>query len=413
MTYVSEKALEELENRVKSKEFKLNSLLEITRAINSNKAVSDLLDIYNFILTEQLGIRKYILYNHQKDWHILSKVGIKGKIKDIDIEQDILKFKEITVIESSYKKSLNNFDVIVPVLHKDKPLAFLVLGGLRKVKSHHGSPFMNLNFIQTVTNIIVVAIENKRMAKESLAQERVKRDLEVASEMQKLLFPEDLPSNSTIDISAKYLSHSNVSGDYYDYIKLNDDEFIVCIGDVSGKGVSAAMLMANFQATVRTLYKYQRLTLEELVPQLNEHVYANAKGEKFITFFIAEYNAKTRRLKYVNAGHNYPLLVRGKSSRFLNSGCIGLGMLKELPFLESGEVFIEPNTTMVLYTDGVVELENSTHEQFETDRLTKIVQSFYPLSMEDLNEIIFGKLDEWRGLRKFLDDTAILSCRIF
>lgn len=412
MTYVSEKVLIELENRLNSNEFKLNSLLEITKSINFNKPVSELIDIYKFILREQLGLRKFVLYSNQNEWSILLKIGVKGKIKDLNIERDILKFKEITLIESSYKKSLNDFDVIIPVLHKEKPLAFLFLGGLKDEETQQ-TAFANLNFIQTLTNIITVAIENKRMANESIKQQRIKQELEVASEMQRLLFPSDLPSNSRIDISAKYLSHHKVSGDYYDYIRLNDDEFIVCIADVSGKGISAAMLMANFQATVRTLYNYQRLELKELVTELNKKVFKSVNGEKFITFFIAEYNAKTRRLKYVNAGHNWPLLIRGKDAQFLNKGCIGLGMLEELPFLDSGEIHVKNNTTLILYTDGVVELENSFEEQFETDRLTKIVQNFYPLSMEDLNEIVFSKLDDWRGTRNYVDDTAILSCRIF
>lgn len=414
MTYISEEILIELENRIKSKDFKLNSLLEITSAINSNKPVSEILNIYNYILSEQLGIRKFILFNQQNEWEVLSKKGIKGKVKDISVEEDFLKFRDITVIESSYKKSLDKFDVIIPVYHKDRPLAFLVMGGIKEqLLSNDRRSFVNLNFIQTLTNIIVVAIENKRLAKESLKQESVKKELEIASEMQRLLFPNELPTNHKIDISAKYLSHSHISGDYYDYIQLNEDEFIICIADVSGKGVAAAMLMANFQATVRTLYNYKRFDLKELVLELNSKVFENAMGEKFITFFIAEYNSSTRKLKYVNAGHNWPILIRGKQSSFLNKGCIGLGMLAEIPAIESEEIQIETNTTLILYTDGVVELENKESEQFETERLTSIVQNFYPLSMEDLNEIIFSKLDDWRGLRKYVDDTAILSCRIF
>lgn len=88
-------------------------------------------------------------------------------------------------------------------------------------------------------------------------------------------------------------------------------------------------------------------------------------------------------------------------------------MLEEIPSIASDEIEIQNNTTLILYTDGVVELENNSEEQFETERLTKIVQSFYPLSMEDLNEIIFSKLDDWRGAKRYVDDTAILSCRIF
>jgi len=413
VSFVSEKILEELEQRLKSKDFKLNSLLEITKTINLNKPVDDVIRLYHYILQEQLGLRKFILFANQKGWQILAKSGIKGNVKDIQVERDILRFREITVIESSYKKSLNEFDVIIPVLHKENALAYLVIGGIKDLKSNPQVAFTNLNFVQTLTNIIVVAIENKRLAKESVKQELVKRELEQASEMQRLLYPSNLPSNHKIDISAKYLSHSKVSGDYYDYIQLNEDEFIICIADVSGKGISAAMLMANFQATVRTIYNYRRLDLKDLIMELNKQVFQAAQGEKFITFFIAEYNSKTRKLQYVNAGHNWPILIRGKSSSFLNKGCIGLGMLEEIPHLESGELEIQNNTTLILYTDGVVELENNTDEQFETERLTKIVQSFYPLSMEDLNEIIFSKLDDWRGSRRYVDDTAILSCRIF
>ena len=260
MTYIGDDILDELEHKLKAKDFKLNSLLEITKAINSNKGVKDLLAIYNFILKEQLSVRKFVLYIRQDEgWKILSKVGYKGKIKDIDIEQDFTKFEDITVIESSHKESINNFDVVVPVLHKDKHLAYLLMGGIKDNKTAN-NPIVHLNFIQTLTNIIVVAIENKKMAKKSLAQERVKRDLEVASEMQRLLFPSELPSNKKIDVSAKYLSHSIVSGDYYDYIKLSEDEFILCIADVSGKGIGAAMLMSNFQAHVKAIVNYTDLS---------------------------------------------------------------------------------------------------------------------------------------------------------
>ena len=112
----------------------------------------------------------------------------------------------------------------------------------------------NVSFIQTLTNIVVMAIENKRMAREQIKQERLKKELEVASEMQKLLFPSDLPSNKRMDISARYIPRHEVGGDYYDFIPLGEDEYIICIADVSGKGISAAMLMANFQATIRTLF---------------------------------------------------------------------------------------------------------------------------------------------------------------
>ncbi len=403
----------ELERQLKLKDFKLNSLLEITTGINTNQSVVQLIMIYEFILKEQLGFEKFILFNKQDIWEPLIKTGFKGKVKQIDVERDLMRFKDITMIESSHLEMLNEFDVVIPVYHKEKPLAFLLIKGIKEENLRASRSLDSLNFIQTLTNIIVVAIENKRMAKQSLKQERIKKELEVASEMQKMLFPTDLPSDKRIDLAATHRARHEVGGDYYDFIPLNDEEFIVCIADVSGKGISAAMLMANFQATIRTLYNYQRFDLEFLIGELNKKVMRSAKGEKFITFFIAQYNSTTRRLKYVNAGHNHPILTNGRKATFLDKGSVGLGMFDEIPFIEPDEITIPPNSTLVLYTDGVVELENEEGEYYETDRLIKLIHSFYPLKMEDLNNLIFSKLDEWRGKKDPDDDTAILSCRIF
>jgi sigma-B regulation protein RsbU (phosphoserine phosphatase) len=308
---------------------------------------------------------------------------------------------------------LSEFDIIVPIFHKDTPLAYLLIAGIQKEGNKITDSLSYMSFVQTLTNIIVVAIENKRMTRQSLIQERIKKELEVASEMQKLLFPADLPSNRRMDISAKYTPRHEVGGDYYDFIPLGDEEYIICIADVSGKGISAAMLMANFQATIRTLFNYQRFDMEFLMEELNKKVMRSAKGEKFITFFIAHYNAHTRELKYVNAGHNHPILTNGRKVEMLDQGCIGLGMMDELPFINVGRLTLKPNTTMVLFTDGVVELENELGEFFNIDRLIKMVHSYYPLKMEDMNNLIFSKLDEWKGNLPLVDDTAIFSCRFF
>lgn len=410
---MTDNLVKNLENQLKLKDFKLNSLLEITNAINLNQDVEHLTKIYEFILKEQLGYDRFVLFNRQKEWNLLSRVGVRSKVKEIDVASELNRFRDITVIESSHSPLLAEFDIVVPVFHKDEPLAYLLIAGLKSPTVKLSDRLIYMSFVQTLTNIMVVAIENKRMAKQSLKQERLKKDLEVASEMQKLLFPSDLPSNRRMDISAKYKPRHEVGGDYYDFIPLGDEEYIICIADVSGKGISAAMLMANFQATIRTLFKYQRFDLEFLLEELNKKVMRSAKGEKFITFFIAHYKAHTRELKYVNAGHNHPFLTNGRKVEFLDKGCIGLGMLDELPFIDTGKIHLKPNTTLVLYTDGVVELENEEGEFFGAERLVKIVHSYYPLKMEDMNNLIFSKLDEWKGDLPLVDDTAVFSCRFF
>ena len=171
----------ELERQLKLKDFKLNSLLEITTGINTNQSVDQLIMIYEFILKEQLGFEKFILFNKQDIWEPLIKTGFKGKVKQIDVERDLMRFKDITMIESSHLEMLNEFDVVIPVYHKEKPLAFLLIKGIKEENLRASRSLDSLNFIQTLTNIIVVAIENKRIAKQSLKQERIKKELEVAS----------------------------------------------------------------------------------------------------------------------------------------------------------------------------------------------------------------------------------------
>ena len=173
--------------------------------------------------------------------------------------------------------------------------------------------------------------------------------------------------------------------------------------------------MSNFQANLKANVKYNHgnLTLVDLVHVLNEDVNNAAQGEKFITFFIGYYNCTDRKLKYVNAGHNYPILTDGENFKLLNKGCIGLGMFDKLPTIEMEEVTIKPNDVLVCYTDGLVELENEEGEQFETNRLHEIIKNNFHLSMKDLDKIIFHELDRFKGEEDFLDDTALLSCRFF
>ena len=400
----------EIQHQIELKDIKLQALLEITNAINSNLPIEQLLNLFSFILKEQLGFKKFIFLHHQEEWNCLVKTGYKGKIELKEVEKDFERFKEITLVESSTNSIIKEFQAIVPVFHLNKALAYLLISS--SSVSHELEP-SHFSFTQTLANIIAVAIENQRLVKQNIIKERISKDLEVASEMQKLLFPSELPSNRKMDLSARYIPRHAIGGDYYDFIPLGDEEYIICIADVSGKGISAALLMANFQATIRTLFKYQRFEMTFLMEELNKKVMKSTKGEKFITFFIAHYNAHSRKMKYVNAGHNQPFLLHGRKITALNEGCIGLGMLDELPYVNVGKLTLSPNTTFVLYTDGVVELENKDGEQFGVNRLIENVKAYSTLKMEDMNNILFSKLDEWKGELNFVDDTAVFSCKFF
>ena len=395
-------------------ESKLNYLIEITKAINNNLSIENILKIFEYILREQLGISKLILYaNDSLNWNCILHFGARGLNKKINVNKELTHIKDITVIESSSIETLNSFDIVIPIFHKKIALAYLLIGDLEDELIAISPGIKHMPFIQTLASIIVVAIENKRFSAEIIEQELNKKEMEMAAEMQKLLFPTNLPNDDRIDVAARYESKHLVGGDYYDFLSLNENEYFFCIADVSGKGTSAALLMSNFQAKLRAniKYNYEDISLKDLVENLNDDVNNAAKGEKFITFFAGHYNKLNNTLQYVNAGHNYPILTNSKKTIFLNKGCIGLGMLEKIPKITISKIKLAEDTILICYTDGLVELENSNGVAFETDNLINVVENNLELSMKELEQKIFSKLEEFKGNMDLMDDTAVLSCK--
>ena len=393
-----------------TKDIKLNSLLEITKAINHNFSTEQLLEIFENVLENQLHIGKLVLFSNDNGWKCILKYGVGEEYNDINVERDLLPIHEIGTINFSKKKLNKSFEVVVPVFHKSQPLAYVLIGDLED-KVEVSPTIKHLPFVQTLTSIIVVAIENKKLAKDNIRQAAMKKELELASEMQSMLFPSFLPNDNKLDAAAFYLPHQQVGGDYYDFIWLNENECAFCVADVSGKGVAAALLMSNFQANLRILFNHTT-SLAELVRELNVKVMSSAKGEKFITLFIAKYNLVTHTLTYVNAAHNPPLLATGNSISTLKIGCTGLGMFEEIPKIKEGIVNITPGTRIVCYTDGLVELENDNGDDFGIDALKDIIKNNPELTMTQLNDLIMKTIMDYKQNRPYIDDIALFSVKV-
>jgi sigma-B regulation protein RsbU (phosphoserine phosphatase) len=391
---------------------KLNSLLEITKAINNNTSTADLLATYQDVLKEKLNIGKLVLYGYESKWTCLLKYGVDDEHTQINVERDLLWINEINVVDFNEKNPVHHsFEIVIPVFHKQQPLAYVLIGDIDDDRVEVSPVIKHLPFVQTLTNIIVVAIENKKLYKESIQKAALRKELELASQMQHMLFPESLPDNEQTSFDALYLPHQEVGGDYYDFIWLNRNEFAFCMADVSGKGVAAALLMSNFQANLRVLLNYTN-SLSELVRELNAKVMSNAKGEKFITFFIAKYNIQTRILTYVNAGHNPPILLNGKSTLMLRAGCTGLGMFDELIKVKEGILPISENSLILCYTDGVVEVENEEEESYGSDRLIADIKQAKKLDVNQINQNILFNIINFKGSKPYIDDIALFCGKI-
>lgn len=403
--------LDRLNEKLQLNRFKLSSLLDMTKAINNNVAVDELLQVYQSIIREQLGISKLMLFNEQSNWDCLLSFGVSGHgDENINPLEDFEGYAGISLISGS-KLGKAGFDILVPVYHKNRPLAYLVIGDLDEDEMKISPTIKHMNFVQTITNILVVAIENKRLASENIRQERVKKELELAAELQSLLVPETFSNHANLEVAAYYQPHSQVGGDYYDVVNLNDNEVVFCMADVSGKGVSAAFLMANFQANLHALVNHTDYSLRDIVEELNAKVNQITRGEKFITLFIARFNFKTGALRYINAGHNPPILMRDGELFLLEKGCIGLGMLEDIPQIENGNVRLKNETTIVCYTDGLTELENASSEAFGLERLGELMLEHDGMTMDALNKRVIAAMNDFKGTQPYFDDTALLSCR--
>ncbi len=395
--------------------FKLETLLAITQEINKNLSVESLLKRYEYLLRAELNIGKVLIYSFNQKWDIILQSGVElESFKNISVKNDLLKYKEITTVYSTQSYNLKAFDVVIPIFHDNQPISYILIGDIDEEKEGISPTIKHLHYIQTLTNIIIVAIENKRLFTENLEQERIKKEMELASNMQAMLVPNEntLPRNSKISVSAFYLPHFDVGGDYYDFIKLSDEEIGFCIADVSGKGMSAALLMSNFQANIRALFT-KDISLTNLVYKLNDRVNQSVNGEKYITLFVAKYNYNTNVFKFINSGHSAPLFYDTveKKSKYLKLGSVGIGMLNEIPVINEGKLIIKNKSKILCYTDGLIELKYEN--KIKQDSKLVEVNLCNQLSIEEslYNLILEAGVSKSNNL--IFDDITILGIELF
>ena len=347
-------------NRLEFCNFKLRTLLEFTLAINQNLSTKELLKKYEKLLRWRLNIGKVLMFANNRGWRCILSSGVSGeKYLNIDVEKDLLKNTDITSATVYENDVIKEFDVVLPIFHNQTPLAFVLVGDIDDESDVVSPTIKHMQFVQTLTNIVIVAIENKRLFKENLEREKMHKEMELASEVQTMLVPDlsKFPGHPKIEVEGFYLPHYEVGGDYYDIFELNQREIAFCIADVSGKGISAALLMSNFQANLRALF-VSSIHLTDVITILNERIISSVNGEKFITMFIARFNTETNELRYINAGHNPPIFFdkAEKKTTYLKEGCIGLGMMDAIQTIEEGSIMIENDSKLLCYTDGLVEV---------------------------------------------------------
>ncbi|MFH1574567.1 MAG: SpoIIE family protein phosphatase [Acidobacteriota bacterium] len=258
-----------------------------------------------------------------------------------------------------------------------------------------------------------------RLLEEVSEKKRLEQELQIAREVQATLFPKQLPKPQGLVLFGGCEPASVVSGDYYDFIVEDEASLYIVVADISGKGISAALLMANLQAAMRNQLLALRPhgpeetehCLTRVMEQLNSQIYLNSPAEKYATLLLAHYDAETRRLCYSNAGHLPPIAVCGVTVRRLETGGMVLGLFEQASY-RADTLQLDPGTVFAVYTDGVTEAANEDDEEFGDDRLLEVVQAWQARSPEAIYGEVTRRVREWRGKLAQQDDVTLIVGRV-
>ncbi|QDA58804.1 PP2C family protein-serine/threonine phosphatase [Hymenobacter jejuensis] len=403
-----------IEKKLFLRERELGALLEITQAINHDPTEDSLYKIFQFTLLGQLNIRRLVLYVLEEgQWQCVVSFGADlADFRQVPLPEAIINActsASCPIPSLNLGKEWKQLETVIPVAQNGEVLAYVLIGNVNMDYVSEEAT----KFLETLSNILIGAIENRRLGRQRVAAAAIRKEIEIAQEVQTMLFPRHLPNNEYVAVHASYVPHTAIGGDYYDVVPIDDDRFLFCVADVSGKGVPASLLMSNFQAGLRTLLR-QQADLATVVAELNNLIYRNAVSEKFITAFFGLYNRTTRTLQYVNAGHNSPIMLLDEAEGFqlLADGTTMLGIFDELPFLNVQTVPVPPRSLLLTYTDGLTEVFDQEGEEYGEEGVLRFLQRSRYVPLAKLHKELLKEIQCFNADgNHFADDITILSCR--
>ena len=396
----------------------LNTLFEIGKEFGVLLDPEKLVRVLVFSLLGQVGVNRYIVALKEGADMRIAASRTDGGTPQPELLSLLARTKNACLVENLVVRnavdprpilSALGMCVVIPMQLQDDIKGVIALG--EKLSREQYST-TDLEFLTSLANMAVIALENARLFQEALEKQRLEHELMIARDIQKGLLPSVLPQVTGIDIAATNISSLQVGGDYYDVIPMSDERFLIAIGDVSGKGSPAALLMANLQATIRALVPLD-LTLSELTGRVNDLMCQNTGGNKFVTFFWGILDSVARTLTYVNAGHNYPYLfhANGKITRLDHGGMI-LGIMETLTPYEEGTVPLLPGDTLVLFTDGVSEAMSRDSEEFGEERLEQTFRENGNAGAAEIIEAVHRRIQEFTAGTSQSDDITMMVIKV-
>jgi sigma-B regulation protein RsbU (phosphoserine phosphatase) len=310
-----------------------------------------------------------------------------------------------------------NAELLVPLPGRERLLGVMTLGPKQSEDAYSPSDLTLLGAIGTQTGLgLEIADLADCLAHEAAQRAAINRELEIAREVQQRLFPQSVPTIPGVSIAGFCRPAQGCGGDYYDFIELGDGRLGLAIGDVSGKGIPAALLMAGLRACLRTMTLVGPMDLAQLMERLNELIYESSAVNRYATFFFSIYDSSTRKLTYVNAGHNPPFLLRegsngAKESIRLEAGGPVIGLLPKLAYQEQSLV-LQSGDLLLTYTDGISEAMTENDEEWGEERMMLAADTVRHGCAEDVLRTVFAAADQFTGSAPQHDDMTLLVLKV-
>jgi sigma-B regulation protein RsbU (phosphoserine phosphatase) len=256
-------------------------------------------------------------------------------------------------------------------------------------------------------------LETQRLRKEAEVARLLLREMEIARDVQQHLLPQDQPPIPGLDYAGYCRSAELVGGDYYDFLPMPDGGFLFTLGDVSGKGIGAAVLMASMQASLRSQAVKTPVSIAALIGDLNKAAYLFTTADKYSTLFCGMLDVRTRKLTYVNAGQVRPMLLRSGDGQVerLDGGGFPVGMLDASEY-DEGEVLLQPGDTVLCFSDGISEATNAKNEMWNESEVEKIVRTCHGLTARQLIDLLVESTDRFTGEADQADDMTVVAIRV-
>jgi len=396
----------------------LNTLFDIGKELNLTLDKDKILKLLSYALMGQVTVNNFIIaLKEDEDFSTAMVKGSLFSLKEGDICQQLCKLSSFLNSPylcddlSEYDEELNKAQirVVVPMQIQNETQGYIFLSEKITKQPYRES---DLEFLQTLGNIAIISLENARLFIETLEKQKLEEEMALARNIQDRLLPKTMPDLPNILIHGVNVPSKHVGGDYFDIIAIDDNCLGITIADVSGKGMGAALLMSNLQASLQSLVR-EDYSLDKLVGRINNVIYQNTDPEKYITFFYGQLDKNTLSFDYVNAGHNPPYLLHedGKIDELVTGGII-LGMMPDMPY-EIGSCQMNKGDMLMLYTDGVTETMTLDDVEYEESRLIEFIKNVGPTkNPEEINSKLIIELEQFAVDAPQNDDITILTLQI-